>query len=651
MALGIFLLAALVRVLYVLALRDHPRFDAPVMDPGYHLAWARSLLEGEEFRAGPFFRAPLYPVALAAMLKVSGGSLLGVRLIQALLGALTAALTYRLGARVAGEGSGRIAGVLAALSWTLVAFDAELLIPVLLLPILLVALELTVVWRERAAAAAESSAESSIGGSAPSSRLSRVPLGLFVGLAFGLAAVTRPNVLLFMPLLFLGAATWHRRVQPAIWLTLGTVLPILPVTVHNALEGDVSLIATQGGVNFWIGNNPSSDGSTAIVPGTRDGWWEGYFDAIAQAEAEEGRTLKATEVSRHYRGKATDWMFSEPGAALRQLAWKARLFVANVELANNKDMRFLAFRTMPALRFSPMRWGLLLSLGSVGLALLCLGQSQSRRRGAAVLAGFGTVYALSIVLFFVNARFRLPLVPILSIGSGVALMALWEALQGRRWISVLVVLGPAAAISALSFIEPAGYVASDANGLAELARAELDRGDADAAVRYLEQAIQENPGSVQVRIALAKAIVGAGQDPERSLLLLREAQALPRGKDFPELEVLVLDMQLYGGEAKSTLRGAQALLAKRPKDGSLRLVVARALALSGKGQASVRVLEELLVDEPTNAAAALRAAYIVEQIGSRDAAIAAYKRVVSMEKFATPMMVASARAKLAELGL
>jgi 4-amino-4-deoxy-L-arabinose transferase-like glycosyltransferase len=631
-ALGIFLLALAVRVLYVLALRDHPRFDAPIMDPGYHLAWARSMAEGVEFQSGPFFRAPLYPMALAAMLKCTGGSLLGVRLIQAVLGAATAALTYRLGARVAGEGAGRIAGIVVATAWTLVAFDAELLIPVLLLPILLAALELTVIWRERAAAG--------VGG----------PLSLLVGVLFGLAAIARPNVLLYMPVLFFGALLWFRQARPAVWLTLGTLLPIVPVTVHNVLEGDGSLIATQGGVNFWIGNNPSSDGSAAIVPGTRDGWWEGYFDSIALAEADEGRELKATEVSAHYRAKALNWMSSEPGNALAHLLSKGRLLFANAELANNQDMRFLAFHTLPALRYSPARWAVLFGLGAVGLALLCFGGSAPRRRGGRVITTFAVVYAASVVLFFVNARFRLPLVPILSIGSGALLMAVVERLRARHWAGAVAIGLPALALSALSFIDPAGYASSDGNGLAELGKAELDRGDPEAALRYLDQAVAANPNSVQVRMALATAIVAAKRDPERALLLLREAKALPRGKDFPELDVQILDTRLSAGDVEGALRDARLALRSRPKDGALRFVVARGEALSGSGSKAVRLLQELLADEPTNATVALVIAQVLEKLpGRREEAASAYERVISMGAFASPSMLAQAQSKLAEL--
>lgn len=171
-ALAIATVALAVRVAYVLGLRDHPLFDAPRMDAGYHLAWAEALARGEEFQDGPFFRAPLYPIVLAALVKVTGGAALALRLAQALFGATTAYLTYRLTRRLAGEEApALVAAALTALSWVLVAFDAELLIPTLLVPLLLLALERLLAWdladRPRQAA--------------------------LVGALFGLAAIARPS--------------------------------------------------------------------------------------------------------------------------------------------------------------------------------------------------------------------------------------------------------------------------------------------------------------------------------------------------------------------------------------------------------------------------------------------------------------------------
>ena len=184
-------------------------------------------------------------------------------------------------------------------------------------------------------------------------------------------------------------------------------------------------------------------------------------------------------------------------------------------------------------------------------------------------------------------------------------------MRSRQWSRIAGTAAPAALLCALSFVQPAGYVQSDANGLAALARAELARGNADAALRYLEQAIEANPASVQVRMALASALTTTGQ-AERALILLREARELPRGNDLVELELQILDTRMSAGDVDGALSAARALLAKRPKDGALRFVLARGDAMRGRTKKAVLALEELLSDEPTNVHAAFAIAQILE---------------------------------------
>ena len=350
------------------------------MDAGYHLAWARAVAGGEEFQDGPFFRAPLYPLTLAVMTWLPGDGTLGPRMVQALFGGLSTLLTFRIGARVHGRGAGLIAALLVATSWVLIAFDAELLIPTLFVPLTLLALDRALAWGFD----------------------DRPGPALIAGLAFGVAAIARPNVLLFMPVAFLIAIVKGRGWKGPLGLTLGACLAVAPVTIHNATEGDPALVATQAGVNLWIGNNPASDGSAAIVPGTPDGWWEGYYGAIAQAEAAEGRELRPSEVSSHFTRRALGWALEEPGAWAAHMLWKTRLLLSNVELANNSDVEFTAVRTMPPLRFTPSRWDLLLGFGLMGLLL----GVRKGQRGAGTLALYLGVYSVSIVLFFVSARMR-----------------------------------------------------------------------------------------------------------------------------------------------------------------------------------------------------------------------------------------------------
>ena len=64
-AVGIFLLALAVRLVYLWQMRSSAWFDALMMDAEYHDQWAQAIISGKDFTGGAFFRAPLYPYFLA----------------------------------------------------------------------------------------------------------------------------------------------------------------------------------------------------------------------------------------------------------------------------------------------------------------------------------------------------------------------------------------------------------------------------------------------------------------------------------------------------------------------------------------------------------------------------------------------------------
>lgn len=620
----IVLLAVVLRVIYVLLLRDHPLFDSPNMDAGYHLAWARALAGGEEFQDGPFFRAPLYPMTLAALSWLPGEGTLGPRLAQALFGGLTAFLTFRIGQRVHGREAGLIASLLVATSWVLIAFDAELLIPTLFVPLTLLALDRALAWGFD----------------------DRPGPAWLAGMAFGLAAIARPNVLLFMPVAFLLALVRGRGWRGPLGLTLGTCCAVAPVTIHNAMEGDAALVATQAGVNLWIGNNPSSNGTTAIVPGTPDGWWEGYYGAIAQAELAEGRELQPSEVSSHFTRRALGWAAEEPGAWAAHMLWKARLLVANVELANNSDVEFTAVRTMPPLRFTPSRWDVLLGLGVVGLVL----GMRRGQRGAGLLTVYFGVYAFSIVLFFVTARFRVPLVPILAIGAGHAITSAIGAIKARDGRAFALMVVPALAIAVFSNVLPGDLRRQGAAGLLGLGMAELQRGDPAAAVEYLEDAYAISPTNPQVRYQLAYALRERGATAERIRGL---CQVLPGFEGTPgalDLATLELEVVLESEGPERALPRVDAMLEQYPGTSALRFLRAKVLASSGRIEEALSALADQARDEPRNPEPHYGAGQILEQVGRLDEAREAYSEVLARADFCPPVVIADAQARLERLG-
>jgi tetratricopeptide (TPR) repeat protein len=491
LALGAIVLGAFaLRLVYVLEARANPYFDAPVMDPLYHLEWARALAAGEVFQAGPFFRAPLYPWFLGGVLHLFGPDLLLPRILQAALGALTTYLTFAIGRRAFDARVGFLAAGLVAVNWVLIYFDGELLIPTLAIPLnlaaVLASLRLGPEARPRSTALA--------------------------GLLWGLAALARPNVLLFLPFLFLWLVL---RSRPSVrngflqglTLTLGVLLPILPVTAYNAVAGeDAVLISSQAGVNLWIGNNPTSDGSTAIVPDTRPGWWDGFNDSIALAEQSEGRALLPSEVSRHYSRRARNWALEHPADALAHLAWKLRLFWMDWELGNNADVNFFATRFSVLMRWLPPGFGLL-----APLALLGLWACRRSPGPLFPLWGFTLTYMASVVLFFVCARFRAPILPLFAVLAGATLVSAFELLRARRLESLA--LGLALFILAAVGVQqlPPRLDTTDAKGLWALGIHELGQDRPREAQALLRESLAQNPRYWIAHKDLGLAQMAAGE--------------------------------------------------------------------------------------------------------------------------------------------
>lgn len=598
MLAAILLVAFVVRLVYVLQSRASPFFAEPQMDALYHTEWARAFAAGREFQPGPFFRAPLYPWFLGTCFKLFGASFLAPRIVQACIGTLGVGLTYLVGARAFDRRVGLLAALFAAGYWVLVYFDGELLLPVLEVP-----LDLAAIWL--------------------SLRVSSDPrpsTAALAGLAWGASAIVRPNVLLFAPIVALWTLwlAWRARrtarareivagarvpsarmpsaFVPSVFVpgafVIGLFLPILPITAYNAfVGGDAVLISSQGGVNLWIGSNPQSDGSSAIVPGTRADWWGGYYDAIHQAETAAGRSLKPSEVSSWYTRKAIDFVLHDPLAAARQFLWKLRLFWTDFELGNNVDERFFAYRYGPILRALPLGFAALAPLALIGFALC-----TRRAVRDLPLWGFVPVYTLSVVAFFVCSRFRVPVLPVLMVFAAYACVWSVDAVRARRRLALAIA---ALCFALLSFGVtriPAAVDRTDSNGLWLLGVNAEQHGELDDAVELYRQAIAARPRNAYAHEALGSALESKGylDEAEQSL-----RQAIAIRPDNPSTWMRLFDVQLKAerfDDAQATVDQLLALApysaAVRRTEGQLAYTRASVAAHAGENASDVRALRE-----------------------------------------------------------
>ena len=402
---------------HVVALEASPLGQALILDEKVHHEWASRFAAGEPWSVDratgeplPYFRAPLYIWWLGTLYRVFGiDAGLAPRLVQAVLGALACGGLFLLGRRLFGAPTAWIAGLAMALHWALVFYDGELLItsPIVLLDVLLL-LALVQAGEDR-----------------------RARWWALAGLVLGLSGVARPDVLVFAPaallwLLWLERAERRRALISAAALVLGTLAPILPVTARNWIAGhDRVLIASQGGVNFYIGNNPHSDGITAVVPFTSPDWWEGYDQTHAMVAADLGRKPLESEVSQWFFARGKEFWRDQPEKALRLTLKKLRALLNRQEWANNKCLYTVVDEFTPTTGWLPVGFWIVGPLGLFGLAL-----SFRDARRLFPLWGFVLTYAAGITAFFVTARFRLPLLPALILLGAHA--ALWLVERARR---------------------------------------------------------------------------------------------------------------------------------------------------------------------------------------------------------------------------
>ncbi|MCA9727872.1 MAG: hypothetical protein KC729_09335, partial [Candidatus Eisenbacteria bacterium] len=112
---SILLLAAALRVWTVLVLRNDLRISEPVIDGQLYLESARALAGGSFNPHTVFFQSPLYPLVLSSLVRSTTAvtsTVLGVQILQTILGLGTGVLLFLAARRRAGSAVARIAALL-----------------------------------------------------------------------------------------------------------------------------------------------------------------------------------------------------------------------------------------------------------------------------------------------------------------------------------------------------------------------------------------------------------------------------------------------------------------------------------------------------------------------------------------------------------
>jgi Flp pilus assembly protein TadD len=302
------------------------------------------------------------------------------------------------------------------------------------------------------------------------------------------------------------------------------LIPIGAVTLYNVVAGhDFVIIASQGGVNFYIGNNPQSDGHTAIVPGTRADWWGGRFDTIKIAERAEGRPLKESEVSRYWFGQGLRFVTGQPGAWIGLTLRKLGLFWTAHEIGNNDCIPHLRSYA-PIMKLPFFGFGLIAPLALAGIFL-----GWRRRRDETLLPlAFLVLYMLGVVAFFVCGRYRVPVVPFLILFAAAAITLgrdLWrEGRRGEVYLAAAVFIAAALAMNLPARAQKENFALARFHDSVAWKK----KGNLAASEQALRDALRLDPGLAEARTNLANLLSERGEGAEAGEAYEQAAAADPR---------------------------------------------------------------------------------------------------------------------------
>lgn len=456
----VFVLALSLRVVHAFQMSASPLFTMPAVDAATYSEQAARLAAGNWLGRGqgPFWQPPLYPYFLGSIkLAFPESFYYAARWAQALIGSLTCVLLYWVGQRLFGRGVAFCGGLMAAAYGPLIYFDARLLPTGLAALLTLVSLLLLMRAAERPTRC----------------------VALVAGVALGLASLSAAILASLIP----GVAIWlfYRSRKTTAPFVLGAVLAIAPATLRNyAIGGDIVPISYNGGVNFYLGNNAHPEQTLALRPG-----WE--WEELMAWPLREGITRPSAK-SRFFYRQALEYMQDTPLDYMGLLAAKTAQFWRGHEIERNQEMYY--WRNYSSVLAGTLwQWGVAFPFGLISpLALLGL-MVHIRRQGLALPVLFVLGYSLAVISFFVAARYRLPIVPLLVLFAaygGSWLYARWRQQPGRQ------ALWPTALLAVLVLLANWDLPPLDGRGRAatynDLGNAYLRQGRHELALLKYEQA-------------------------------------------------------------------------------------------------------------------------------------------------------------------
>jgi tetratricopeptide (TPR) repeat protein len=599
----IFAVAFFFRFIYLWQIKSIPLFYNLPGDPRTYDAWAQRIAAGDWLGQGVFYQAPLYPYFLGVLQTFLGHDLWTIRFIQLVLGALSCALIFVAGRNLISGAAGIVAGLILAAYAPALFFDGLIDKSVLDLFLLSVFLALISIISEKL----------------------QWPLWFAIGVVVGLLGLSRENALVLAVVVLFWTAVQFRSFAPELRLrwsaifVLGVLLVLFPVGLRNlTVGGEFKLTTAQFGPNFFIGNNPAADGTYSSVRKQIGAAQLEGKDAERLAERATGRELSAGEVSDYWFRRSLDYIEANPANWLALLARKW-LMVWNAREVEDSDDLYI-YRQWSWL-LDVLAWfnhfGVLAPLAAAGLWL-------TRRQWQRLWLLYAMILSLagSVALFYIFGRYRYPLVPVLVLFAGAAVVELWRRYKERQWqdaYAVCLIFIIAAFAVNWPIYEHRG---PGAGGYNNLSNAFYNQGNVDDAIRFARKALEIEPQYGVAHYNLGNLYAGLGK---YELAQGHFQQALRSYPNFADAHANLGQLLAERGDVESGIKHFRRAIELDPTVVRAHLNMGVALAKLGRAEEALGPLQEAARLAPQLAEYRYYLGSVYAELGRLDDAELAFK--------------------------
>lgn len=566
--------ALLLRIIYLFELRHTPFFSVVIGDGQQYDSWAQQIAGGQWIGSEVFYQTPLYPYFLGVIFKLAGHDLFAVRVTQAVLGSLSCVLIGLAGRRFFNQRAGVIAAVLLAVYPPAIFFDGliqksslDLFLMTLLL-VILGAVYQRPNWKTLLAA----------------------------GIVIGALTLNRENARVLYPIIIIWLLTCFKQTrfkERIIWggvLTAGVLLVLLPVGLRNYHVGGEFLISTsQLGPNLYIGNHAGAAGSyEPLVPDHGNAAFE-RADATRLAEEALARKLSPAEVSDYWVRQSLAYIRGQPADWLWLLGRKLLLTFSAREIVDTESIEAYSDYSHTLGLLFWLSFGIILPLGVFGVWI-----TRKEWRRLWILYAMLLGLALSVAIFYVVARYRFPIVPIVTLFAAAALSA-FPTLRLDRWRR----WAPGALLAIVAAI-PSYLVMRTANDdtLLNVGQELIRTSRPGEAIPLLQKAVAASPSYAPLHFNLGVALNSTGNKDLALDEFDAAIQCRPEYFEAHSAMALTLREKGLGVGALQHFREAVRL---RPGAVEARNNLGNALAESGKQEEAIAQYQEALKLEPNNA--------------------------------------------------